>query len=190
MQSLRVLLVATVLLILVTMTIPNRSSGEDNETFFGPIAHIEVEHKKIDGTRYFQLDGSHSYMHVGHLVEYEWHIVRNDTEESFLYGPFQVLEIMEAGIFNISLKIITSDTREDTKTMSIEIRDSGLGYTTLKMRINQDERLVEKLEQERTIVIEESEDPTLYYIIIGILGVLLIATFTVIIILVKRRKTS
>jgi hypothetical protein len=164
-------------------------SAQEEIELYGPIAHIEVEHIKIDDTYYFLLNGAHSYMHSGRLVEYEWHVVRNDTEEYYLYGPFQAMEVKDASIHNISLKVTATDTREDSTSMTIHIKDDGYGSTRLSLSVTNDIRLVRKLEEERTITVKKEADMTLGYIIMGLLSLIILYSLIVTIFLYRYKKT-
>jgi hypothetical protein len=128
-----------------------------------------------------------SYMHSGSLVEYEWHFEMNNTIEYYLYGPFQTLEMNGPGSYNITLKVTSDDTREDIKSMNLTLRDDGFGILLLEMRIQQDSKLVEKLELER-VPPEEKQDLSPYYTAIGALGILVVSELIIIVVLFFKRK--
>jgi hypothetical protein len=170
------------------MPIISLASAQDEDTLYGPIAHIEVEYLNIDETYYFQLNGANSYMHSGSIIEYEWHVVKNETEEHFLYGPFQIIMIDRASIYNITLKVTTSDTRQDSKPMTIRIKDDGYGHIRMSLSVTNDIRLIRKLEEERTITVEKEADMTLWYITMGLLSLLILYSLIVTIFLYRYRK--
>jgi hypothetical protein len=176
------------MILVFLLPIVQRANAQEEITLYGPIAHIEVEHLKIDGTYYFLLNGAHSYMHSGKLVEYEWHVVRNDTKEYYRYGPFQLIEEDSPSIYNISLRVITTDTREDSKSMTINIKDDGYGSTRMSLSVTNDVRLIQRIEEERTITVEKEADLTLWYISMVSLSLLVIYSLIVTIFLCRYRK--
>jgi hypothetical protein len=189
MHLIRGTMSTTVILLSLLIVLTDGTIAEDDMELFGPIAHIEVQHKKIEDIRYFQLGGVNSYMHVGALVEYEWHFEMNDSTEYYSYGPFQILELSQPVVCNITLKVKSSDTREDIKRMNITIRDDGYGSTLMSMYIEQDPRLVERLEMDRTPK-KEKVDLTPYYAVIGSLGFLVTLEFILIMALFLKRRNE
>jgi hypothetical protein len=188
MPAIRKMLSISILVFIAIIILLSCVDADDKDDLLGPIAHIDVQHKRIGDTRYFQLSGMNSYMHDGSLVEYEWHFNMNNTIEYYLYGPFQTLEINEPASYNITLKVTSDDTREDIKSMNLTLRDDGFGILLMEMRINQEPRLVEKLEAERAPP-EEKQDLSAYYMGIGALAILVVSEFVIIaVLLIKRSK--